>query len=91
MWVTYFFLAYLLLALLIPTVLALGGVWRRARPARAVTCPELNKLAGVLLDPWYAVRMHAAGNPEGMIKRCSRWPERAACGRQCLVQIGTRA
>jgi hypothetical protein len=88
MWVMYFFLTYLVLALLIPTALALGGAWRRARVPRPVTCPESSSAADVSLDPWYAVRMHAIGDPEPLVRACSRWPDGAACGRQCLVQIG---
>ena len=89
MWVMYFFLSYLFLALLIPIVWALGGAWRRAQDARAVTCPALEAESNILLDPWYAVRMHALGNPEARIQDCSRWPGRADCGRECLVQIGS--
>lgn len=88
MWVMYFFLSYLALALLIPTSLALGGTWHRARVPRQVTCPDSCSAAAVSLDPWFAVRKHAIGDPEPLIQSCSRWPEGAACGRQCLVQIG---
>jgi hypothetical protein len=89
MWVTYFFLSYLVLALAIPLCLSLVPLWRRVREARSVSCPDISQLATVRLDPWYAVKMHALGDRELRVKNCSRWPERCACGQECLVQIGT--
>ena len=88
MWVMYFFLSYLFLALAVPVALALGGTWRRARDPRSVMCPALGAKSDILLDACYAARMHALGNPEPLIRDCSRWPGRADCGRECLVQIG---
>lgn len=68
MWVIYFFLSYLILALTIPTCWALVPIWRRARTSRQVTCPAASHTAIVDLDPWYAVRMHALGNQELRVK-----------------------
>jgi len=87
MWVMYFFLSYLLLALTIPLALALVPLWRRANAARIVKCPEALKSVTVRLDPWYAVKMHALGNPELRLLDCTEWPQRDACARGCLVQI----
>jgi len=88
MWVIYFFLSYLALALMIPTCWALVPIWRRARASRQVDCPAAAHIAIVDLDPWYAVRMHALGNQELRVKECSQWPQRRHCGQACLVQIG---
>ena len=89
MWVTYFFLSYLVLALAIPLGLALAPLWRKANAARCVRCPEASKSVTVRLDPWYAVKMHALGNRELRVRECTEWPGRGECGRQCLVEIGT--
>ena len=76
MWVIYFFISHLVLALLVPTVWALWPTWRKARTTRQVTCPALGAPGLVTLDPWYAVRMHALGDSEVRVKDCARWPER---------------
>ncbi|HXK03751.1 MAG TPA: hypothetical protein VMS37_15220 [Verrucomicrobiae bacterium] len=84
----YFFLAYLLLFLLIPTVWVLGGVWKRAKSPRAVTCPGHGTAESISFDRWYAVRRRAAGEEtEARVAGCTRWPEGQSCGRECLERI----
>lgn len=87
MWVVYTVIAYFVLALLIPVVWASAGTWRRAQAARRVTCPDSGTPAVVVLDPWFAVRMHALGNDELRVQGCARWPSCADCGRKCLEQL----
>ncbi len=89
MWVPYFFVSYLLLALAIPLGWSLVPLWRRASAARCVRCPDAQKPVTVRLDPWYAVKMHALGNPELRLQACTEWPGRRECSQQCLVQIAT--
>ena len=84
MWPVYFFLSYLVLALLIPICWVLMPVWRRARTARPVDCPDGSCSALVSLDAFYAAKMHALGNRGLRIKSCSEWPQRSACSQQCL-------
>jgi hypothetical protein len=88
MWVAYFFLGYLVLALAIPLSLTLLPLWRSANAARCVRCPEAAKSVTVRLDPWYAVKMRARGNPDLRVMDCTEWPGRRECGRECLVKIG---
>jgi len=88
MWVTYFFVSYLILALAIPLGLALAPLWRKANASRCVRCPQASKSVTVQLDPWHAVKMHALGNPELRVRDCTEWPSRIGCERECLVQIG---
>jgi hypothetical protein len=88
MWVTWFFVSYLILALAIPLGWSLVPLWRRMHEARRVECPALAGMATVQLDPWFAVKMHARGDRELRVKNCSQWPEQCACGQECLVQIG---
>lgn len=90
MWPVYTVIGYFLLALLIPTGLALSKAWRRARPARQLTCPALGAPADVGLDPWFAVRKHALGAYELRVLQCSRWPGRRDCDQDCLAQIAPR-
>ena len=89
MWAVFTVIGYFLLALLIPAVWSLAGVWRRTRGTRAVTCPELAGPAAIEFDGWYAVRMHALGEAELRVLACSHWPERSGCGRECLASACT--
>lgn len=90
MWAVYTVIGYFLLALLIPICWALGNTWRYARTARQLTCPALAAPADVGLDPWFAVRKHAAGAYEFRVLQCSRWPEQGGCAQGCLAQIAPR-
>ena len=62
-------------------------LWWTYRGARVVNCPENLRPAGV-----YVNAAHAATSPFGeprelRLSSCSRWPERAGCGQECLRQI----
>jgi hypothetical protein len=61
--------------------------WYRQRGARAITCPENRRPAGVTVDAWRAALSGFAGSPQLRLSSCSRWPEKAGCGQQCLAQI----
>jgi len=89
MWAVYLFIGYVILALTVPTVLAMWPTWRRARVTRKVVCPASDVPALITLDPWYAVRMHVIGDSEVRVKHCERWPERRDCDQECLTDIGT--
>ena len=52
------------------------------RGARLVECPETRQPAAVDVDAFKAA---LGGRLE--LSACSRWPERASCGRECLQQI----
>lgn len=53
--------------------------WFRNRGERVVTCPENQRPAGVRLDALHTSSLR--------LSECSRWPERAGCGQECLTQI----
>lgn len=53
-----------------------------SRGARLVECPETHEPAAVSVN---AVKAAVAGRLE--LSQCSRWPERDACGRECLAEI----
>jgi hypothetical protein len=73
----------------------LGGVvaarvassWWKYRGRRVITCPETEHAAGVTVDATHAAFSGLAKTPVLRLSDCSRWPERAGCGQQCLRQI----
>jgi hypothetical protein len=65
----------------------LGSAWFRYRGARVISCPENLSPAGVTLDARHAALSGFGGSPHLRLSSCSRWPERAGCGQQCLSQI----
>ncbi len=72
------------IALAAPAAWALGRVYRRARGAREITCPEANHFATIQLDARHAVAMHALGETDRRVKACSLWPERQGCQQACV-------
>jgi len=81
------------------TVVIAGGVilivgLRRAlqtylkfRGKRLVSCPETRKPAAVRVAAGNATLKATVGNEQLSLSECSRWPEREACGQECLAQI----
>ena len=65
----------------------LAGAWWQYRGRRVVHCPENRKPAGVLVDARHAAATALRKKPELRLSSCSRWPERAGCGQECLAQI----
>jgi len=86
-----------LLIVLIVLVLAVGLFLLRAIPGlrayfgyrgkRLVTCPETQKAAAVDVAAGEAAVGAFLKEPTLRLKECSRWPEREACGQECLQQI----
>ncbi|MFB3826028.1 MAG: hypothetical protein ACE15B_04630 [Bryobacteraceae bacterium] len=69
-------------AVLIWAALGFLRPYFRERGARVVTCPENQQYAAVSADAG-----RAALSGELRLESCSRWPERAGCGQQCLAQL----
>ena len=65
----------------------LVSVWSKYRGNRVVTCPENHRPAGVVVNAAHAVSTALGRSPELRLSSCSRWPEHAACGQECLSQI----
>src|SRR5512143_3511167 len=65
------------------------GRARRFAGSRVVTCPETQRPAGVRLRPFRAAAEAMFGTRRLELAECTRWPERAGCGQQCLSQIET--
>ena len=62
-------------------------LYARYRGKRVVTCPETKQAAGVELDARHAAGSGFAARADLRLSDCSRWPERAGCGQECLSQI----
>jgi hypothetical protein len=65
----------------------LVGAWLRYRGARLITCPENHQPAGVQVDARHAAATARGSAAKLRLRSCSRWPEKAGCGQECLRQI----
>jgi hypothetical protein len=63
------------------------GVYRKFRGNRIISCPENHQPAAVRVAAGKAAADALVGAPELRLKDCSRWPEMADCGQECLSQI----
>ena len=59
----------------------------RMRGTRVVACPENELPAAVTVDARHAALTAAGGHEHVRLDACSRWPEKAGCGQECLKQI----
>ncbi|PYT39877.1 MAG: hypothetical protein DMG47_20515 [Acidobacteria bacterium] len=57
------------------------------RGNRLVSCPETHQPAAVRVAAGKAALKATIGNEQLRLSECSRWPEREACGEECLAQI----
>ena len=81
-------MAFLLAVVLaIPLIVGSCKVWFRYRGRRVITCPENRTPAGVTVNARYAAVTALGKAPELRLSSCSRWPERAGCGQECLSQV----
>lgn len=62
-------------------------IWFRYHGAMVVMCPENQRAAGVALKAIDAALTPPWKPAELGLAVCSRWPERAGCGQECLSQI----
>lgn len=66
------------------------STYLRYRRTFLITCPENFQPAAVKLDALDAGRWAAlSGEAAFHLKACTRWPEMAACGQECLSQVET--
>ncbi len=64
------------------------ATFRRYRGQRVITCPENRKSASVQVNALKAAHWAAiSGDTVLRLSQCSRWPEKAGCGQECLSQI----
>jgi hypothetical protein len=65
----------------------LAGAFLAYRGTRVVVCPESREAAAVQVDAGHAALSASRGRPQLRLELCTRWPERAGCGQECLGQI----
>jgi hypothetical protein len=62
-------------------------LWWKYRGARVITCPENLRPAGISIAAGHAAANPFAKTPQLHLSACSRWPEHAGCGQECLSQV----
>ena len=75
----------------ITLILLMPALWGREihhhySAPRAVTCPETHQQVGVTIDARHAAATGLYGTPDFRLSDCTRWPERAECGQECLPE-----
>jgi hypothetical protein len=85
-------LAYLVVAFVVATAAWLllrrpVRAYLAMRGDRVVSCPENNQPVAVRVDAARAALGAVAGGGRWTLESCTRWPEKAGCGQQCLRQI----
>jgi hypothetical protein len=77
-----------LLVLAALTAFVLIPIVRVYRGTRLVACPETKRPAAVELDALRAA-VTLFGDEPGRLRlsSCSRWPEKAGCGQECLSEV----
>ncbi|HBL29823.1 MAG TPA: hypothetical protein DD490_23550 [Acidobacteria bacterium] len=83
----YLFLIAVAAAALVFALAPLGKAYWMNRGKRLVTCPETNEPVAVEVDPVDAAFHSFLKTREVHLQSCSRWPEKAGCGQECLAQI----
>ncbi len=73
-------------ALLLALSPLIKAYWK-ARGTRLVTCPETQEPVAVEIDPMDAAFHALLKTREVHLQSCTRWPEKAGCGQECLSQI----
>jgi hypothetical protein len=77
-----------LAACVVLAILALIPMLRVYRGTRLVACPETKRPAAVELDAIRAALPLLGDEPSRFrLTSCSRWPEKAGCGQECLGEI----
>jgi len=74
-------------AALVFALAPLARAYWKARGKRLVTCPETREPVAVEVDPMDAAFHSFLKTREVHLQSCTRWPERAGCGQECLAQI----
>ncbi len=75
------------LVALVVVAMQLVRAFTRYRGTSVVVCPETRELVAVEVDARRAALGAVRGRPGLSLQACTRWPERAGCGQECLAQI----
>jgi hypothetical protein len=71
----------------IPALVVFLLARRREAGERVITCPETLTSEVVRLDAGRAALSDLRGDKQLRLESCSRWPEKADCGQECLAEI----
>jgi hypothetical protein len=85
-----YILLILLVAIAVAAVFELVRALRtylKFRGKRIVSCPETHQPAAVRVAAGKAAVEATVHSPHLRLSECSRWPEKEACGQECLAQI----
>jgi hypothetical protein len=82
--------AILLLAAVAVAIWYVPG-YRRFQQEAIVTCPETSLPATVRVNALSFAATARAERPALGLASCTRWPQRAGCGRECLPQVEREA
>lgn len=63
------------------------GAYRKFRGDRIISCPENHQPAVMRVAAARAAMQATTGTPHLQLSECSRWPEMAGCGQECLAEI----
>jgi hypothetical protein len=75
------------LLLVMLALLRWTSTWLSYRGDSVVTCPANQRPAGVRVDATRAAATSFGSAPKLRLRSCSRWPEKAGCGQECLREI----
>ena len=70
----------------LPVALSLQNYFRNRGP-QLITCPDTKQAAAVAVDHKFAFWSALRGQEHSRLEGCSNWPEKGACGEECLEQL----
>lgn len=80
-------LSVLVAALLFVAAPVFTVAFLKLRGRRVITCPDNKELAAVEVNAARAAAGVLLGQKTLRLSECSRWPEKQACGQECLAEI----
>jgi len=70
----------------LPLAVELSAYFRN-RGSRSVVCPDTGEHANVEVDRKFALKTAFWNHPQTRLESCTLWPEKGACGQECLTHI----
>jgi hypothetical protein len=87
-WILY--LAFLLVLGAVACVLILLKPDPYFTRKRKIVCPETRSSVGLEVDTGHALKTFLTNIEQLRVKNCARWPARAECDQECLLQVDTK-
>jgi hypothetical protein len=70
----------------LPVALSLQSYYQ-SRGRKTAICPDSGHPVAIEVDDEYAFWTALRGQEHSRLKSCTRWPEKADCGQECLAQV----